>query len=68
MSQFGKKDKDLLKKHIESHGGEYLGALDMERTAILIVTTAEVVSGQFLDKFYQIWSQDQDFVTRFGRI
>ena len=36
-----RKDKDILKRSIESHGGVYSGTLDMESTAILIIPTPE---------------------------
>ena len=41
VSQMGKKDKELLKKAIESHGGHYSGQLDMESTQILIISKPE---------------------------
>ena len=41
VSQMGKKDKEILKKSIESHGGTYTGQLDMEHTEILIISKPE---------------------------
>ena len=41
VSQMGRKDKELLKKSIENHGGTYTGQLDMEHTQVLIVSKAE---------------------------
>lgn len=41
VSQLGKKDRDLLKKSIESHGGTYSGSLDMESTMLLILPKPE---------------------------
>ena len=40
VSQMSRKDKELLKKSIESHGGVYSGILDMDKTAILIIPTS----------------------------
>lgn len=36
VSQLNRKDKELLRKSIESHGGTYSPALDMDSTTILI--------------------------------
>ena len=41
VSQLSKKDRDLIKKSIESHGGIYSGSLDMETTTLLILTKPE---------------------------
>ena len=41
VSQMGRKDKELIKKAIESHGGTYTGQLDMELTQVLIISKAE---------------------------
>ncbi|XP_071748981.1 DNA topoisomerase 2-binding protein 1-A [Lepeophtheirus salmonis] len=41
VSQMNPKDKDLLKKSIESHGGIYSKALDINSTNVLIVPTPE---------------------------
>ena len=41
VSQLGKKDRDLIKKSIENHGGTYTGSLDMETTMVLILTKPE---------------------------
>ena len=41
VSQMNKKDKELLRRSIESHGGTYSGTLDMETTEILIITKPE---------------------------
>lgn len=41
VSQMYKKDKDLLRKCIESHGGIYSAVLDMEKTVILVIPKAE---------------------------
>ena len=41
VSQMGRKDKELLKKSIENHGGTYTGQLDMEQTQILIISKPE---------------------------
>ena len=41
VSQMGRKEKELLKKSIENHGGTYTGQLDMEQTQILIITKPE---------------------------
>ncbi len=39
ISQMSRKDKETLRRKIESHGGIYDGVLDMEKTAILITPT-----------------------------
>ena len=41
LFQMNKKDKELIKKSIESHGGTYTGVLDMENTEILIISKPE---------------------------
>ena len=41
VSQMNRKDKELIKRSIESHGGTYTGQLDMESTQILIISKAE---------------------------
>ncbi len=41
VSQLNKKDRDLLKKSIEAHGGTYTGSLDMETTMLLVLLKPE---------------------------
>jgi topoisomerase (DNA) II binding protein 1 len=41
VSQMGRKEKELLKRSIEGHGGTYTGQLDMDLTQILIVSKPE---------------------------
>ena len=40
-SGISKKEKDTLKSHIENNGGQFMGALDVNQTNILIVTKPE---------------------------
>ena len=48
VSQLGKKDRDLIRKSIESHGGIYSPTLDMDNTMLLILTKAEVSTHSIL--------------------
>jgi len=41
VSQFGRADKEILQKTVESAGGSYSGVLDMETTSVLICTSNE---------------------------
>ena len=41
VSQYGKKDRELLKKSVESHGGSYTPTLDMNTTTIVILNKAD---------------------------
>ena len=41
VSQIPTKERDVLKKIIESNGGQYSGQLELDKTNILIITSAE---------------------------
>merc|ERR1712126_793192 len=51
VSQMGRKDKELLKKSIENHGGTYTGQLDMEQTQILIISKPEGDKYKYANKW-----------------
>jgi len=39
VSQLNKSDKELLRKKVETHGGVYSGALEMDKTTVLVCTS-----------------------------
>ena len=41
VSQLGRKDRDLLKNTIESHGGTYSPTLDMDTTTLVVLLKPE---------------------------
>jgi len=40
VSQLNKADKELLRKSVETHGGVYSGALEMDKTTVLVCTSS----------------------------
>ena len=44
VSQLSTKDKNLLRKSLETHGGSYSGVLDMEKTSVLVRLCSQLCS------------------------
>lgn len=65
VSQMNRRDKDLLKKKIESHGGRYSGVLDMEETAILVTPSTEGDKYEYAKKWEVRYSFFSDCIVAY---